>query len=75
MSRAMRLSSLMSRTLAGCLLVVAMTACGKSEPTYTGISVIAHNYLPYNLDGFTITDAYGNKAGGGVIACQVAEVA
>ncbi|AOJ30369.1 DUF3304 domain-containing protein [Burkholderia metallica] len=61
----MGLSSLMSRALAGCLLVVAMTACGKSEPTYTGISVIAHNYLPYNLDGFTITDAYGNKAGGG----------
>ncbi len=59
------MSSLMSRALAGCLLVAAMTACGKSEPTYAGISVIAHNYLPYNLDGFTITDAYGNKAGGG----------
>ncbi|AOJ12430.1 DUF3304 domain-containing protein [Burkholderia vietnamiensis] len=42
-----------------------MAACGKSEPTYSGISVIAHNYLPYNLDGFTITDAHGNKAGGG----------
>lgn len=65
MTGAMGLSSLMSRALAGCLLVVAMTACGKSEPTYTGISVLAHNYLPYNLDGFTITDAYGNKAGGG----------
>jgi len=42
-----------------------MAACGKSEPTYSGVSVIAHNYLPYNLDGFTITDAHGNKAGGG----------
>ncbi|WP_322088025.1 DUF3304 domain-containing protein [Burkholderia sp. BCC1999] len=49
------------------LLAVAssLSACGKSEPVYGGISVIAHNYLPYNLDGFTITDAYGNKAGGG----------
>ena len=47
------------------LVAVALSACGKSEPVYSGISVIAHNYLPYNLDGFTISDAYGNKAGGG----------
>ncbi|MGU7776015.1 DUF3304 domain-containing protein [Burkholderia sp. MR1-5-21] len=51
--------------LAVCLLVVTLSACGKSEPVYSGISVNTHNYLPYNLDGFTITDAYGNKAGGG----------
>lgn len=61
----MRFSSLVSRVLAGCLLVTAMAACGKPEPTYSGISVMAQNYLPYNLDKFTITDAYGNKAGGG----------
>ncbi|HDR9509078.1 hypothetical protein C5615_24165 [Burkholderia cepacia] len=61
----MKFLTLASRALTGCLLVAAMTACGKSEPTYSGISVTAHNYLPYNLDGFTITDAYGNKAGGG----------
>ncbi|MPV57654.1 hypothetical protein CFB46_06175 [Burkholderia sp. HI2761] len=61
----MRVSSLASRVLAGCLLAVAMTACGKSEPTYSGISVMAQNYLPYNLDKFTIVDAYGNKASGG----------
>lgn len=48
-----------------CLVAAALSACGKSEPTYSGVSVIAHNYLPYNLDGFTITDAHGNKAGGG----------
>ncbi|WP_179235045.1 MULTISPECIES: hypothetical protein [unclassified Burkholderia] len=42
-----------------------MAACGKSEPAYSGISVIGRNYLPYNMDGFTITDAYGNQAGGG----------
>lgn len=47
------------------LVAMALSACGKSEPVYSGISVIAHNYLPYNLDGFTISDAYGNKAGGG----------
>ncbi|ABX16598.1 conserved hypothetical protein [Burkholderia multivorans ATCC 17616] len=65
MSRTMKLPNLMSRALAGCLVVLAVTACGKSEPTYSGISVIAHNYLPYNLDGFTISDVYGNEAGGG----------
>ncbi|MEC4772157.1 hypothetical protein [Burkholderia cenocepacia] len=61
----MKLSGLVSRVLAGCLLVVTVTACRKSEPTYSGISVMAQNYLPYNLDKFTIVDAYGNKASGG----------
>ncbi len=42
-----------------------MTACGKSEPTYSGISVIGRNYLPYNMGGFTIADAFGNTASGG----------
>ncbi len=47
------------------LLVLSATACGKSEPTYSGISLMYQNYLPYNLDSFTISDAYGNKASGG----------
>ncbi len=49
------------------LLAVAssLSACGKSEPTYNGISVMGRNYLPYNMNGFTITDAYRNKASGG----------
>ncbi|NTZ09485.1 hypothetical protein [Burkholderia metallica] len=66
------------------LLAVAfsLSACGKSEPVYGGVSVIAHNYLPYNLDGFSITDAHGNKAfggnslpggGGGVTCCYKLE--
>ncbi|WP_254600277.1 hypothetical protein [Burkholderia contaminans] len=53
------------RVLATCLLFAAVTACGKSEPTYSGISVMGRNYLPYNMNGFTITDGYGNKASGG----------
>ncbi|WP_419146140.1 hypothetical protein [Burkholderia cenocepacia] len=61
----MRLSSLVGRILAGCLLVTAMIACGKSEPTYSGISVIGRNYLPYNMSGFTIADTFGNTASGG----------
>lgn len=65
MGRAMRFSSLMGRVLAGCLLVTAMAACGKSEPTYSGISVIGRNYLPYNMSGFTIADTFGNTASGG----------
>ncbi|MFP3334424.1 hypothetical protein SB761_27415, partial [Pseudomonas sp. SIMBA_064] len=43
----------------------AVTACGKSEPNYSGISVMGRNYLPYNMNGFIIADAYGNKASGG----------
>ncbi|GAB7533945.1 DUF3304 domain-containing protein [Burkholderia sp. 3C] len=46
-------------------MVVALGACGKSEPTYGGISVMGQNYLPFNLIRFTVTDAYGNKASGG----------
>ncbi|HHV7521756.1 TPA: DUF3304 domain-containing protein [Burkholderia orbicola] len=65
MGGAMRLSSLVGRILAGCLLVTAMIACGKSEPTYSGISVIGRNYLPYNMSGFTIADTFGNTASGG----------
>ncbi|WP_175913611.1 hypothetical protein [Burkholderia metallica] len=61
----MRLSSLTGRVLAGCLLVTAMTACGKSDPTYSGISIIGRNYLPYNMSGFTIADTFGNTASGG----------
>ncbi|AOJ30370.1 DUF3304 domain-containing protein [Burkholderia metallica] len=61
----MRFSSLMGRVLAGCLLVTAMTACGKSDPTYSGISIIGRNYLPYNMSGFTIADTFGNTASGG----------
>ncbi len=53
------------RAAVASLLLVAMTACGKSEPTYSGISLMYQNYLPYNLDSFTISDAYGNKASGG----------
>ncbi|HDR9587329.1 TPA: hypothetical protein QDC22_004977 [Burkholderia stabilis] len=47
------------------LVVVAFSACGKSEPVYGGISVMGRNYLPYNMSGFTIADAFGHKAGGG----------
>ncbi|WP_459619130.1 DUF3304 domain-containing protein [Burkholderia sp. 3C] len=46
-------------------MMVSLSACGKSEPTYNGISVMGQNYLPYNLIRFTVTDAYGNKATGG----------
>ncbi|WP_414440769.1 DUF3304 domain-containing protein [Burkholderia sp. 22PA0106] len=46
-------------------MIVALGACGKSEPTYSAISLMNMNYTPYNMDGFTVTDAYGNKASGG----------
>ncbi|WP_322027237.1 hypothetical protein [Burkholderia sp. BCC1977] len=48
-----------------CLLAAALSACGKSEPVYSGISVMGRNYLPYNMSGFTVKDAFGNKASGG----------
>jgi hypothetical protein len=47
------------------LLVVLLASCGKSAPVYSAISTMGRNYLPYNMNGFTITDAYGNKASGG----------
>lgn len=53
------------RCAAGCAILLLAAACGKSEPVYSGISVMGQNYLPYNLLSFTITDAYGNKASGG----------
>jgi hypothetical protein len=65
MHRVGKLTSLTVHLTAVCLLVVAATACRKSEPVYSGISIMGQNYLPYNLDRFTITDAYGNKASGG----------
>ncbi|KWZ34165.1 DUF3304 domain-containing protein [Burkholderia anthina] len=65
MHRATKLARMTGRVLATCLLFAAVTACGKSEPIYSGISVMGRNYLPYNMNGFTITDAYGNKASGG----------
>jgi len=48
-----------------CLLAAALSACGKSEPVYSGISLMGRNYLPYNMSGFTIADAFGNTASGG----------
>ena len=46
-------------------LLLSFSACGKSDPVYSAISTMGRNYLPYNMNGFTITDAYGNKASGG----------
>ncbi|CAG9191527.1 MAG TPA: hypothetical protein VJU59_45095 [Paraburkholderia sp.] len=51
--------------LTAALFLLLLSACGKSQPTYSGISTKGMNYLPYNLDRFTITDQFGNKAGGG----------
>jgi hypothetical protein len=65
MRNSTKLSRLATCAVAACLLSVALTACGKSEPTYSGISIMGRNYLPYNLSRFSITDAYGNKASGG----------
>ena len=47
-----------------CLVLLSFSACGKREPVYNGVSVMGQNYLPYNLDSFTVTDAYGNRASG-----------
>ncbi|MGN7985025.1 DUF3304 domain-containing protein [Burkholderia sp. 22313] len=48
-----------------CLLAAALCAYGKSEAVYSGISVMVRNYLPHNMSGFTIADAFGNTASGG----------
>jgi hypothetical protein len=48
-------------------MVVALVGCDglSSEPTYSGLSLEAFNYTPYNLDRFVIRDKYGNKGSGG----------
>ncbi|WP_338720374.1 hypothetical protein [Herbaspirillum sp. DW155] len=48
-------------------VIVALVGCDglSSEPTYTGLSLEAFNYTPYNLDRFVIKDKYGNKGSGG----------
>ncbi len=56
---------LLTRMAVAGALCVALNACGKTEPSYSSISTMALNYMPYNLDGFTITDQYGHKATGG----------
>lgn len=53
------------RTMTVFLMLLSFSACGKSEPTYSGISVEGFNYLPYNLSRFTVDDAFGNSAHGG----------
>lgn len=53
------------RAATACLMLLSVSACGKSEPTYSGISVEGFNYLPYNLSRFTVSDAFGNSARGG----------
>ena len=58
-------SRLLARAVTALLPLFVLTACGKSAPTYSGVSLMYQNYLPYNLSRFTITDAYGNKASGG----------
>jgi hypothetical protein len=34
------------------------------EPVYRGVAIAVSDYLPFNLDNATITDAFGNKASG-----------
>ncbi len=49
----------------GLAVALSLSACGKSEPVYSGISVTGRNYLPCNMSGFAISDTFGNTASGG----------
>ncbi|CAM2143708.1 conserved hypothetical protein [Paraburkholderia tropica] len=69
---------LLTRVAVASALCVALNACGKSEPSYSSISTMALNYMPYNLAGFTITDQFGHEVssggdnepgGGGGVSC------
>jgi len=43
-----------------------LTGCN-GEPSYQGVSLIAYNYTPWDLDAIQITDNEGNRAGTGSI--------
>ncbi|MEK6357603.1 MAG: hypothetical protein V4796_32940 [Burkholderia cenocepacia] len=48
-----------SRIIAASLLSISMSACSNADPAYTGVSIEALNYLPYNLARFAISDQFG----------------
>ena len=54
-----------SRIIAASLLSISMSACSHADPAYTGVSIEALNYLPYNLARFAISDQFGNTVRGG----------
>jgi len=55
------------KLLSAFAMILALGGCDgfSSEPTYSGLSLEAFNYMPYNLDRFVIKDEYGNKGSGG----------
>src|SRR6478609_10967156 len=50
----------MRKGLIGVLLWLGLLAGCNGEPTYQGVSFIAYNYTPWNLEPVRLSDASGN---------------
>ena len=68
----------MRKGLIGVLVWLGLLAGCNGEPTYSGVSFIAYNYTPWNLEPVSLSDAWGNVAssstliaggGAGAISC------
>jgi hypothetical protein len=57
----------MRKGLIGVLVWLGLLAGCNGEPTYSGVSFIAYNYTPWNLESVQISDASGGFAGSGAI--------
>ncbi|MGV2894556.1 hypothetical protein ACNPPY_02095 [Achromobacter sp. AGC78] len=52
----------MHKGLIGMLIGLGLLAGCNAEPTYSGVSFIAYNYTPWNLEPVRLSDASGNVA-------------
>lgn len=68
----------MRRVAVGALLGLGLLTGCNGEPVYSGVSLVAYNYTPWNLEPVRLSDAFGNVAGsstlipgggGGSVSC------
>ncbi|WYX36517.1 hypothetical protein WJ966_06140 [Achromobacter xylosoxidans] len=62
----------MRKGLVVLLLWLGMLAGCNGEPSYQGLSFVAYNYTPWDLDRVQITDTHGSSAATGSIGAGAA---
>jgi len=58
----------MRKELIGVMIWLGLLAGCNAEPTYSGVSFIAYNYTPWNLEPVRLSDASGNVASSSTLA-------